>query len=262
MNALNLCDLLTQSTSFTREMCQKLSRDLTEIFEKTHRRPSFAKFVNRSGWNHSGTDAFLKLVHQAFQEPPAALGPGVYGIINLTPRDDVGHLALRAQEMVNGGVAVVQLRPKNCDTSLIREAAALIQPILQPHNIPFVLNDQAQEAAYLAADGVHVGQTDMPPQTIGHQYPELIVGHSTHTLTQATQAQEDPAVHWVALGPIFESPTKKGHADIVGLESLAERVYKSKTTDCNRWHQLRRRSFSNRTYRSRLRGRRFRSGAS
>ena len=60
------------------------------------------------------------------------------------------------------------------------------------------------------------------------QFSQLCVGHSTHTLNQVQLAQQSTAVDWIALGPIFESPTKKGHANIVGLETLKAACRSSK----------------------------------
>ena len=126
-----------------------------------------------------------------------------------------------AQAMCLGGVALIQLRAKGCSNPAILDAASLLQDTLSKHAVPLIINDLPALAAQIGAFGVHVGQEDPSPDQIHAQWPHLHIGLSTHSLQQAQAAQHNDAVSLVALGPIFASPTKKGHAAPVGLKALS-----------------------------------------
>ena len=75
----------------------------------------------------------------------------------------------------------------------------------------FVLNDRPDLVEACGADGVHVGQDDMPPaEARAIVGPDRIVGRSTHAPDQADAAQADPDVDYLAIGPVWETPTKLG----------------------------------------------------
>ena len=220
MDRTNLCDLLEQSTSFTPEMCQKMSFKINELFDHKQHRPSFPSLQEPSLLKNCDEDTFWGLLEQAFDAPSANAANGIYGLINLTPQSSINELTHLAKDMALGGIAIVQLRPKNCSKTHIIQAARAVQKELAPDAIPFVLNDDPQLAAQIGTYGVHLGQSDASPADVKKEFPQLCIGHSTHHLAQVESAHQNEAVHWIALGPIFESPTKKGHADIVGLKTL------------------------------------------
>jgi thiamine-phosphate pyrophosphorylase len=118
---------------------------------------------------------------------------------------------------VRGGVDIVQLRDKSLDDAGLVAAAREFQGL----GVPFILNDRPDLVAACGADGVHVGQDDASPAAaraaIG---PDRIVGRSTHAPDQAALADADPDVDYLAVGPVYETPTKPGRP-AAGLHYVA-----------------------------------------
>jgi thiamine-phosphate pyrophosphorylase len=108
---------------------------------------------------------------------------------------------------VRGGVDIVQLRDKTLDDDGLVAAAREFRDL----GVPFVLNDRPDLVEACGADGVHVGQDDMAPaEARAIVGPDRIVGRSTHAPEQADAAQADPDVDYLAVGPVWETPTKLG----------------------------------------------------
>jgi thiamine-phosphate pyrophosphorylase len=110
----------------------------------------------------------------------------------------VGPDVLRAA--VAGGVDVVQLRDHALDDDGIRHAAESFRGL----GVPFILNDRPDLAVEVGADGVHLGQEDVPPPADF----DGLVGLSTHAPEQAAAAP--PQVSYLSIGPVWETPTKPG----------------------------------------------------
>lgn len=122
---------------------------------------------------------------------------------------------------IQGGATIVQYREKNAGTrQMIREAAEL-QEFCRTLRVPLIVNDRVDIALAVNADGVHVGQDDMPPhlarRLIG---PEKILGVSAETPEQATQAIADGA-DYIGASAVFATPTKQDIGKPIGLEGLA-----------------------------------------
>jgi len=117
------------------------------------------------------------------------------------------------------GVSLVQLREKTLSTrDFYQEAASAIR-VGRECGVKIIINDRVDIALALNADGVHLGQDDMPPEAARRLLgPAAIIGISTHTLEQAKQAVELP-VDYLAIGPLFPTLTKEGSSP-VGLEGL------------------------------------------
>jgi thiamine-phosphate pyrophosphorylase len=112
---------------------------------------------------------------------------------------------------LRGGVDVIQLRDKALDDGGLVEAARAFRAAADAVGALFVLNDRPDLVAACAADGVHVGQDDLPPaearRAVG---PDRIVGRSTHAPDQLAAAEADPDVDYFAVGPVYATPTKPG----------------------------------------------------
>ncbi|WP_028057455.1 thiamine phosphate synthase [Candidatus Solirubrobacter pratensis] len=112
---------------------------------------------------------------------------------------------------LRGGVDLVQLRDKELGDDAIVGAAREFRAAADAAGALFVLNDRPDLVDACQADGIHVGQDDeTPAQARAAVGPERIVGRSTHEPAQALEAQSDPDVDYLAVGPVHVTPTKPG----------------------------------------------------
>lgn len=120
---------------------------------------------------------------------------------------------------VAGGVTIVQLREKDCSSRQYFELAVEIKKLLPP-GIPLIINDRLDVALAAGADGVHLGQNDLPAETARkHLGPAAIIGLSVENLEQLKQAISLP-VDYLAISPVFPTPTKTDTGPAWGLEGL------------------------------------------
>jgi thiamine-phosphate pyrophosphorylase len=113
---------------------------------------------------------------------------------------------------LSGGVDMVQLRDKTASDEELVEAAALFRRLCDEHGALFWLNDRPDLAGRCAADGVHVGQEDLPLGDAREQAgPDVLLGLSTHAREQLEAALAGPVVpDQLSVGPVWETPTKEG----------------------------------------------------
>lgn len=118
---------------------------------------------------------------------------------------------------IAGGVDVVQLREKRLDRELLLEAAGHAADLCEKHGALFLVDDHPDLAAQVRADGVHVGQDDMPAgEARAIVGPDMLVGLSTHTPDEI-DAVDPTVVDYIGVGPVHATPTKPGRP-AVGLE--------------------------------------------
>ncbi|MED3982519.1 thiamine phosphate synthase [Peribacillus simplex] len=124
-------------------------------------------------------------------------------------------------ESVSGGVSIVQLREKkNSSLSFYKKASALKQ-LLNELSIPLIINDRVDIALAVAADGIHIGQDDLPLPVVKQMVPEdMIVGVSVSTLEEALEAERNGA-DYVGVGSVFPTKTKKD-ATLMAIGDLEE----------------------------------------
>ena len=123
---------------------------------------------------------------------------------------------------VKAGVGIVQLRMKDAPRDEIVSVARALRKITASTKTIFIVNDDPSIAAEAEADGVHVGQTDMPVADVRRLYPTLgVVGKSTHSLTQAVAAM-DERPDYIGVGPVWATPTKKIPDPTLGVEEAAK----------------------------------------
>ena len=125
-------------------------------------------------------------------------------------------------EAVRGGVTMVQLREKECATGDFIQQAFLIKKVLASHNIPLIINDRVDVALAVDADGVHIGQSDMPYSIVRRLLGyEKIIGLSVENIDQVHQANSLD-VDYIGISPVFSTPTKTDTALPFGLEGVKE----------------------------------------
>lgn len=115
--------------------------------------------------------------------------------------------------------ALLQLRAKQLDDREFFDLATRVRRACREAGIPFVINDRADIAQMVEADGLHLGQDDLRVQDARRVVGPMQIGVSTHNLEQALQAERDGA-DLIAFGPIFETTTKRNPDPAVGLTHL------------------------------------------
>lgn len=133
-------------------------------------------------------------------------------------------LAEVVQAAVRGGVGCVQLREKNLPTREFVARASMLKALLaaSPVRVPLIINDRLDVALACGADGVHVGQSDMPPEVVRRWMPEAIIGLSVESLEDARAvAERGLPVDYLGVSPVFATPTKTDTAPPLGLDGLA-----------------------------------------
>ena len=122
--------------------------------------------------------------------------------------DDVEKFLKTIEEAIKGGVSVVQIREKTADTLDFYNLALKVKKITDQYNISLIINDRVDVALAIDADGVHVGQSDMPcdvtRKLVG---PDKIVGVSAATIDEAKKAENDGA-DYIGTGAVFPTATK------------------------------------------------------
>lgn len=128
----------------------------------------------------------------------------------------------QARAACEGGAAVVQLRAKHSTDRQALEWAREIRALTREHDVLFFLNDRFDLALLAEADGVHLGQEDVPPGRLPESARKALrIGRSTHTLEQVRAACEEP-IDYVAFGPVFGTASKESPYAARGVEALAE----------------------------------------
>ena len=128
-----------------------------------------------------------------------------------------------AEAAVRAGVKIIQLRMKHASREEILREAQEMRRVTAGTETLFIVNDDPSIAAEVGADGVHVGQGDMPPAEVRDRYPGLrIVGLSTHNMEQVEASWGEP-VDYIGVGPVYATPTKEIPDPTLGPE-LAGRM--------------------------------------
>jgi thiamine-phosphate pyrophosphorylase len=149
------------------------------------------------------------------------LPTGIYGIT--AEKFSKGRSNIEVvREMIRGGVSVIQYREKHAHKR-IREIYAecrAIREITAENGVMFIVNDFVDIALLVDADGVHVGQDDLPVDAVRKLVGDKLIGLSTHSPEQALAAIAIGA-DYIGVGPIFETQTKDDVCAPVGLDYLA-----------------------------------------
>lgn len=120
-----------------------------------------------------------------------------------------------------GGAKIIQLREKHWDKKDLYELAIEFRKRTRSHDALLIINDHVDVALAVGADGVHLGQEDLPIRAARNIAPELIIGASSHNLMEALKAEQDGA-DYVNIGPIFPTKTKENTVPFLGPEAISE----------------------------------------
>ena len=144
--------------------------------------------------------------------------PKIYPITD-TRIAKISHVA-QVEKLIEGGATFIQLREKYASPEDFYEAAQLALEYARKRGVKIIINDRVDIALALKADGVHLGQDDLPPEEARKILGgKAIIGFSTHNLEQAIHAAKLP-VDYLAIGPIYATATKKNPDQTIGLEGI------------------------------------------
>jgi thiamine-phosphate pyrophosphorylase len=140
-----------------------------------------------------------------------------------------GDLAHFLDAVLSGGADVIQLREKDAEARQLLEAGECFGEAAQRHGALFIVNDRPDVARALDADGVHLGQDDVPVgiarEILG---ADALIGLSTHTAEQFADAHQD--ADYLCAGPIFATPTKPGRP-ATGIELIRSAAVRAQHGD-------------------------------
>ena len=138
---------------------------------------------------------------------------------------DVSNICEAVERAILGGATVVQYRAKKKTAKEMYEEALKVREVTRRHHVPFIVNDRLDLALAVKADGVHVGQDDLPVDAVRTiTGKEFILGLSTHNLGQVRKANEEKLVDYIGFGPVFPTTTKENPDPVTGVEALCEAV--------------------------------------
>jgi thiamine-phosphate pyrophosphorylase len=128
--------------------------------------------------------------------------------------------AEQVELLSRGGASLVQLREKQMLAGEFYEQAKAAVAISARRGVQLLINDRVDVALAAGAEGVHLGQDDMPPAAARKLLgPDAVIGYSTHNIEQAIAATKLP-IDYLAIGPIFATRTKSDTAPVLGLDGL------------------------------------------
>lgn len=143
---------------------------------------------------------------------------GLYAIIDSAMAGQT-HAEI-CQQLVDAGVAVIQLRDKTSTFEELMDIGKELREITRRANATFIVNDNPYLAREIDADGVHIGQDDFPPDIVREVMgPDKLVGLSTHSKQQAITASSWP-IDYIGIGPVYPTDTKESNYLPVGTSLI------------------------------------------
>lgn len=135
--------------------------------------------------------------------------------------DEKPHLLSRVEAALRGGVTCVQLRMKTASFDSFLKTAQEMKRLCQRYEVPLIINDRAEIAKLVQADGLHIGQKDLPYESARQQIgPNCPIGVSVHTVEQAIQAERTGAAY-LGVGSLFPT-SSKSDANFVTLKTFKQ----------------------------------------
>lgn len=126
------------------------------------------------------------------------------------------------EESIKGGVTLVQLREKDISSLDFYHIALKMKELTQRYNVPFIINDRLDIALAVDADGLHVGQEDLPVEAARKLLgPEKILGYSVSTVEEARHGEKNGA-DYLGAGPVYPTGSKLDAVSPIGIEALGK----------------------------------------
>lgn len=145
-----------------------------------------------------------------------------FGLYVILTRPSIGHVAA-AEVAVRCGVRMLQLREKEMSDGELLRTARELRAVTRGTQTRLIINDRPDIALLSEADGVHVGQSDLSVSDVRQVVGErMVVGLSTHSIEQATEAQTLSGVDYIGFGPVYPTTTKAVPDPVVGTALLRQ----------------------------------------
>jgi thiamine-phosphate pyrophosphorylase len=211
----DLADLVTANAKRVEESLR--------VIEELAKLPELSSTLNSASFERTRFATYRlerELISRISRRDKAKRISGLYVILDrefLAGRDELD----TAGQIVQGGAKVIQLRDKQSEKGEMLLVAQKLKTLCNRAGVLFIVNDYLDLAMAVDADGLHIGQEDLPLPVVRRQLPiDKIVGCSVTTLAQATKAQNEGA-DYIAVGSIFPTTTKR-EATVVGVAMLKE----------------------------------------
>ncbi|TCK06532.1 thiamine phosphate synthase [Phorcysia thermohydrogeniphila] len=142
---------------------------------------------------------------------------------------DLTNIYEAVEKAILGGATVVQYRAKKKTAKEMFQEALIVREVTKRYGVTFIVNDRLDLALAVGADGVHVGQDDLPVKAIRAIAPSsFVVGLSTHNLEQVKKANSEGLADYIGFGPVYPTTTKENPDPVTGVGALCEAVKESK----------------------------------
>jgi thiamine-phosphate pyrophosphorylase len=126
-----------------------------------------------------------------------------------------------AKALFNGGARALQLRAKTISDRTLLELSRTLATIAREHRADFYVNDRADIAVLAGAQGVHLGQTDLPAREVRAWLPQnMAIGVSCHSVQDIERAEKEGIAAYVGFGPVYATTTKTNPDPVVGIDGL------------------------------------------
>lgn len=133
-----------------------------------------------------------------------------------------GTMLFKIEEAFKGGLNIIQLRDKDSPTGELVHIGSELRKLCDRYDATFLVNRNLQVYQQCKADGLHLGFSDIDRiKTLKENYPGIIIGVSTHSVKEALLAETHGA-SYVTLGPVYETPSKKGMGEPLGPEEVGK----------------------------------------
>ena len=193
------------------------------VIEETAKLPQISPMLNPAKFEQARFTLYTleqKLISEILRQDKIKQLAGLYVILDRQALAARNELTI-GEQVIQGGAKAIQLRDKQASKAELLPVAEKVKHLCHKHSILFIMNDYLDLALAVDADGLHIGQKDLPLPIVRHTLPiDKIVGCSVTTVSQAIKAQSEGA-DYIAVGSIFPTKTK-GNAVVVGVDRLKQ----------------------------------------
>ncbi len=211
----DLSDLITANA--------KRAQQALRVLEELAKLPELTSAINSGEFERARFALYAieqELTSMALRRNKIGRLSGLYVILDrkyLGERDEIGV----ARQAIEGGASVIQLRDKESSRGDLMIMAQKLRDLCRQAGVLFIVNDLLDLAMVVDADGLHIGQRDLPVQVVRKALPvDKLIGCSVNTLSQATRAGDEGA-DYIAVGSVFPTSSKE-QATVVGLDALRD----------------------------------------